>query len=166
MDYTKACDLADEVSPAPATAHEALQLLRGRCRELEAKIAADPWREAIRDACGWAGVDVIADSPALTLNNLVKTRANEAIAGAGDNAVLGFAAGMHELLAGVDGDSAIMLPDDWYEKPIARFQYHIDAGDPSVGIDGSSGWVLAEDQSGTVLAGILQDTVAGAIQEA
>jgi hypothetical protein len=122
MDYTKALDLADEVSPAPAAAHEALLLLRERCRELEAKI-------------------VTAEA-------------------AGENAVMGFAAGVHELFASVDA-AAIMLPDDWYGRPIARFQYCIDVDDPGVGIDASRGWVLADDQSNTVLLHILQAASAG-----
>ena len=48
-----------------------------------------------------------------------------------------------------------LLPDEWHEKPLLRFQGAYDEGDHSVGIGGRSGNVLAADQSGTVLGDYL-----------
>lgn len=164
MDYEKACELADHVSPVPSIAHEALMVLRDRCRALEAQIADDPWRAAIRDACAFAGVDFVDDGRAAqVVNNLVKYERGEAALNAGESAVAGFAAGVHELFASEDGD--VVLPDDWYVAPIARFQFHSDAGDPGVGIGPTSGWMLADNQAGTVLERVLQSVEAGAIGE-
>jgi len=35
MTFEQACDLADEVSPMPSVAHEALLVLRKRCNEMQ-----------------------------------------------------------------------------------------------------------------------------------
>jgi hypothetical protein len=48
-----------------------------------------------------------------------------------------------------------LLPDEWHEKPLARFQGAFDEGDRSVGIGERCGNVLAADQSGTVLGDYL-----------
>jgi len=48
-----------------------------------------------------------------------------------------------------------LLPDDWHDKPLLRFQGAYDDGDPSVGMPGSCGNVLAADQEGTVLGDYL-----------
>ncbi|WP_440986269.1 hypothetical protein ACQHIH_21450 (plasmid) [Xanthomonas sontii] len=56
----------------------------------------------------------------------------------------------HELLSGLE-DCAVAVPDGWHEKPLLRFTGAYDEGDSSVGIGAQSGWVLAEDQAGTVL---------------
>ncbi len=48
-----------------------------------------------------------------------------------------------------------LLPEEWHEKPLLRFQGAYDEGDPSVGMPGSCGNVLAADQEGTVLGDYL-----------
>ncbi|WP_242880407.1 hypothetical protein [Stenotrophomonas maltophilia] len=48
-----------------------------------------------------------------------------------------------------------LLPDEWHEKPLLRFQGAFDEGDRSVGIGERCGNVLAADQSGTVLGDYL-----------
>lgn len=48
-----------------------------------------------------------------------------------------------------------LLPDEWHEKPLLRFQGAYDEGDDSVGISPRSANVLAEDQNGTVLGDYL-----------
>nr|WP_313227313.1 hypothetical protein [Stenotrophomonas pavanii] len=55
------------------------------------------------------------------------------------------------------GEGALdhLLPEEWHEKPLLRFQGVYDDGDSSVGIGGQSGNVLAADQSGTVLGDYL-----------
>lgn len=58
--------------------------------------------------------------------------------------------GVQEVSAGEDGylDGT---PEQCADKPFARIEWFHDAGDPSVGLPGSSGWVLAADQAGTVV---------------
>ncbi len=53
-----------------------------------------------------------------------------------------------------------LLPNEWHEKPLLRFQGAYDEGDRSVGIGERSGNVLAADQSGTVLGDYLAARVA------
>ncbi len=55
------------------------------------------------------------------------------------------------------GEGALdhLLPDEWHEKPLLRFQGAYDEGDDSVGISPRSANVLAEDQTGTVLGDYL-----------
>jgi hypothetical protein len=55
------------------------------------------------------------------------------------------------------GEGALdhLLPDAWHQKPLLRFQGAYDEGDPSVGMPGSCGNVLAADQTGTVLGDYL-----------
>ncbi|HIE5924953.1 TPA: hypothetical protein ACXN37_000190 [Stenotrophomonas maltophilia] len=48
-----------------------------------------------------------------------------------------------------------LLPEEWHEKPLLRFQGAYDEGDDSVGISPRSANVLAEDQNGTVLGDYL-----------
>ena len=48
-----------------------------------------------------------------------------------------------------------LLPDEWHEKPLLRFQGAHDEGDDSVGISPRSANVLSEDQNGTVLGDYL-----------
>ncbi|CCH12145.1 hypothetical protein I5W36_15030 [Stenotrophomonas maltophilia] len=48
-----------------------------------------------------------------------------------------------------------LLPDEWHEKPLLRFQGAFDEGDDSVGISPRSANVLADDQTGTVLGDYL-----------
>ncbi|WP_242876575.1 Lar family restriction alleviation protein [Stenotrophomonas maltophilia] len=48
-----------------------------------------------------------------------------------------------------------LLPDEWHEKPLLRFQGAHDEGDDSVGISPRSANVLADDQTGTVLGDYL-----------
>lgn len=48
-----------------------------------------------------------------------------------------------------------LLPDEWHEKPLLRFQGAYDEGDDSVGISPRSANVLAEDKTGTVLGDYL-----------
>ncbi len=59
--------------------------------------------------------------------------------------------GIHEVIAA----EAFEAPDEWYEKPFCRIQYFHDSGDPSVGIPGYRGWELSKDQSGTVIADLV-----------
>ena len=54
-----------------------------------------------------------------------------------------------------DGPLDHLLPDEWHEKPLLRFQGAYDEGDSSVGMPGSCGNVLAADQEGTVLGDYL-----------
>jgi len=60
----------------------------------------------------------------------------------------------HELFTGLD-DCAVEVPDDWHEKPLLRFTGQHDPGDDSVGLGSRTAWVLAADQSGTVLGDVL-----------
>ncbi|WP_049427093.1 hypothetical protein [Stenotrophomonas maltophilia] len=53
-----------------------------------------------------------------------------------------------------------LLPDEWHEKPLLRFQGAFDEGDRSVGIGERCGNVLAADQSGTVLGDYLASRAA------
>lgn len=61
--------------------------------------------------------------------------------------------GVQEVSAGEDGypDGT---PEQWADKPFARIEWFHDAGDPSVGMQGWSGWVLAADQTGTVVGAL------------
>ncbi|MDT3432309.1 hypothetical protein ROV94_15685 [Stenotrophomonas maltophilia] len=53
-----------------------------------------------------------------------------------------------------------LLPEEWHEKPLLRFQGAFDEGDRSVGIGERCGNVLAADQSGTVLGDYLASRAA------
>lgn len=55
-----------------------------------------------------------------------------------------------------------LLPDEWHEKPLLRFQGAYDEGDDSVGISPRSANVLADDQTGTVLGDYLATRAAKA----
>ncbi len=54
-----------------------------------------------------------------------------------------------------EGVLDLLLPDEWHEKPLLRFQGAHDEGDDSVGISPRSANVLADDQTGTVLGDYL-----------
>ncbi|WP_422507212.1 hypothetical protein [Stenotrophomonas sp. GZD-301] len=54
-----------------------------------------------------------------------------------------------------DGSLDHLIPDEWHEKPLLRFQGVCDVGDDSVGVAPRSGNVLAADQAGTVLGDYL-----------
>lgn len=60
----------------------------------------------------------------------------------------------HMLFTGLD-DCAVNVPEEWHEKPMLRFTGDHDVGDDSVGIGPRTAWVLAADQSGTVLGDML-----------
>lgn len=60
--------------------------------------------------------------------------------------------GSQEVSAGFDDLALVGQPEAWSEKPFCRIVWHEDHGDPSVGIPARSGWSLAEDQAGTVVA--------------
>ncbi len=47
-------------------------------------------------------------------------------------------------------------PDAWAEKPFARICWFHSGGDTAVGIPAMSGWTLAPDQSGTVVADLAE----------
>ncbi|AOX63587.1 hypothetical protein BIZ42_16135 [Stenotrophomonas sp. LM091] len=55
------------------------------------------------------------------------------------------------------GEGALddLVPEEWHEKPLLRFQGAYDCGDNSVGVPARSGHVLATDQAGTVLGDYL-----------
>ncbi len=61
-------------------------------------------------------------------------------------------AGTLDVSAGFDDLPFEGCPESWAEKPFARICWFHDAGDRSVGIPPMSGWTLAADQSGTVVA--------------
>lgn len=48
------------------------------------------------------------------------------------------------------------VPERWADRQMARMRWFEDGGDPAVGIPPASGWVLADDQAGTLLAELLQ----------
>lgn len=57
--------------------------------------------------------------------------------------------GVHELLCRDDGEA---IDKDWDAMlPVARFEWFFEKGDRSVGIQDSAFWMLAENQSGTIL---------------
>lgn len=56
-----------------------------------------------------------------------------------------------DVYASLGEDALIDIPDEWYEHPLCRIAFATDSGDPSVGIPGRASWVLAADQSGTVI---------------
>jgi hypothetical protein len=60
-------------------------------------------------------------------------------------------AGVQTLHAGLEDSAYADCPDAWYEKPFARIVWQELSGDSSVGIQRVSGWVLAPDQTNTVL---------------
>jgi hypothetical protein len=60
-----------------------------------------------------------------------------------------------EVEAGLEGWGPT-VPDGWVEKPFCRIAWAKNPGDPSVGIPGHSGFLLAEDQVGTVVGDMLQ----------
>ena len=78
----------------------------------------------------------------------------EAMSNAAETAVHGIFAATHDLYTGMD-DCRVSVPEDWHEKPFARFTHEHDAGDATVGIGPRSAWVFAADQSGTVLAELI-----------
>jgi hypothetical protein len=61
--------------------------------------------------------------------------------------------GIHELFLSEDGAE---IPGLTGEIPFCRFKFFEDKGDASVGIPGHAYWALADDQSGTELAGLLE----------
>lgn len=48
-----------------------------------------------------------------------------------------------------------LVPEEWHDKPLLRFQGAYDCGDDSVGAPARSGHVLSTDQAGTVLGDYL-----------
>lgn len=65
-----------------------------------------------------------------------------------------FKAETHELHCGLS-DCLVDVPEEWHEKPLARFSRDGDDGDASVGIGAMEAWVLTADQSGTILSELL-----------
>lgn len=65
-------------------------------------------------------------------------------------------AGVHELSAGFDDLPFEGCPEAWCEKPFAKIGWYEDGGEPGVGIPPRHGWTLAPDQSGTVLADLVE----------
>lgn len=61
-------------------------------------------------------------------------------------------AGVSEVAAGFDDLPFDGCPPSWGAKPFARICWFQDSGDRSVGIPPLSGWTLAADQTGTVVA--------------
>lgn len=61
-------------------------------------------------------------------------------------------AGVHELSAGLEDLPFAGCPEAWGDKPFGRIVWLENKGDSSVGMPDISGWSLAEDQSGTVVA--------------
>lgn len=59
--------------------------------------------------------------------------------------------GTHEIFEHPDQDRGLQG-----DKPFCRFSRYYDSGDASVGIPSTEMWVLAEDQSGTELADLLE----------
>lgn len=55
------------------------------------------------------------------------------------------------------GEGALdgLVPEEWHDKPLLRFQGACDCGDDSAGVPARSGHVLATDQTGTVLGDYL-----------
>ena len=47
------------------------------------------------------------------------------------------------------------VPESWLEVPFCRIRWFEDRGDPSVGIPGTAGWTLADDQLGTTMEKLL-----------
>lgn len=68
--------------------------------------------------------------------------------------------GVQELTAAFDDAPFEGCPEAWMEKPIARIRWHEDGGDRGAGIAAVAGWVLAEDQRGTVLQDLLTNNSA------
>lgn len=64
--------------------------------------------------------------------------------------------GTHEVQAGFDDIAFDGQPEEWCEKPFARIAWFSDRGDPDVGLQGTHGWTLAPDQTGTVVADLVQ----------
>ncbi len=60
--------------------------------------------------------------------------------------------GVHDVSAGFDDVPFVGCPEDWTEKPFCRIEWISDGGDPGVGHPARSGWSLARDQSGTLVA--------------
>ncbi len=59
----------------------------------------------------------------------------------------------HEVFPNLGGDTLPGFPDDG--KPFCRIQWFEDGGDMSVGIQATRFWMLAEDQSDTLIGGML-----------
>lgn len=73
--------------------------------------------------------------------------------------------GVQDLAAAFDDAPFEGCPDAWMEKPIARIRWYEDGGDRHAGIAPVNGWVLAEDQHGTVLQDLLTSGRSSAAQE-
>lgn len=56
------------------------------------------------------------------------------------------------------------IPDEWFEKPFCRIAYGGDAGDPSVGIPAWYGYVLADDQDGTIVGEMIDALAVDALR--
>ncbi len=63
-------------------------------------------------------------------------------------------AGVLELSAGYGELQFLGCPEHWTEIPFARIIWREDAGDRDAGIEPVSGWSLADDQTGTVVAAL------------
>lgn len=60
--------------------------------------------------------------------------------------------GVQDLYASLSDLPFDGCPEDWTERPFARIEWKEERGDRAVGIPDVSGWCLAQDQRGTVVA--------------
>ena len=65
-------------------------------------------------------------------------------------------AGVQEVSAGFDDVPFASCPEGWTEKPFCRIEWIYDGGDPGVGHPARSGWSLAREQAGTVVADLVR----------
>lgn len=124
----------------PAVASTALQALQGAANE-DSTMFMSPFAE-LKDGFGRKSIRIDEDD------------LMDRIGMAEERAVSKVLEGTRELH--LDPDGSIDLPSGINEEmPVARMRHYVDAGDSSVGIPSWEAWILDENQTGTILAAML-----------
>ncbi|MFC0697998.1 hypothetical protein [Paraburkholderia humisilvae] len=130
------CDTKEDIGRCIAQVHQSSDSITLTARPI-----------AFADATPIPRVNDEADIPQLA-------DVEERLVHAADDGARSARAGTHELI--VDEDGCAGLPSEHPaqegDRPICRFRWREDRGDPGIGMPGFCGWVLADDQSGTLLA--------------
>ena len=89
-----------------------------------------------------------------------RDRQGEAVDDAREQGMGNARQGLQDVSAGFDDLPFADCPEAWVEKVFARIVWFQDSGDASVGEPPRSGWSLAPDQAGTVIADLAAQSVA------